>query len=116
MFVQRTSVFSNTITISQINFSPIAETPVFENNSAEMIISFEKISSKQFEDLETALSELSGIKKVGACENMNIYYFMYDPAIYRTVDEAYEALILKTKIYQPLLKIGATVADVKTAC
>lgn len=82
----------------------------------ELIIAFEDISSKQYNELELVLSGLNGIQKTGACERMNIFYFTYDGSIYSNADEAFEAILPKTKIYKPLLKVGSTIADVQREC
>ncbi len=94
----------------QVNYYLIAQ------NSNELIVSFEKLSPKQFGDLELILSELSGIRKIGFCESMHVYYFNFDSNMYRSIQEAFDVVTLKTKNYQPLLKIGATAADIQREC
>lgn len=91
-------------------------TLTLSDTPGELIVSFEKLSSKQYQDLDLALSEINGIRKIGFCERMNVFYFSYDTAIYRSAEEAFEALIVPTKKYQPLLKIGASAADVEKEC
>jgi len=87
-----------------------------ETENRELIVAFENISVKQYAELELVLSSLNGIEKSGACERMNIFYFTYDNSIYPNAEEAFETLVIKTKIYQPLLKIGSTIADVQREC
>lgn len=89
---------------------------ILSQNSSELIVSFENLSPKQYQELDLAVSEINGIRKKGFCEKMNIFYFTYDSEIYRSNEEAFDALILKTKNYQPLLKIGATATDVQREC
>jgi|GEM_PF-4085887 len=102
---------------SEINYPNYLVAPSFiAQNSNELIVSFEKLSPKQFGDLELLLSDLPGIRKIGFCEKMNVFYFSYDTDLFRSNEEAFDALILKTKNYQPLLKIGATSADVQREC
>lgn len=86
------------------------------SESNELIVAFEKLSPKQYEEFELALLSLNGIRKIGSCDRMNIFYFNYDTTMYRTAEEAFEAVIGATKKYQPLMKIGASVADVQKAC
>ena len=102
---------------AEINYpNYLVNSSFIAQNSNELIVSFEKLSPKQFGDLELLLSDLPGIRKIGFCEKMNVFYFSYDTDIFRSIDEAFDALTLKTKNYQPLLKIGATSADVQREC
>lgn len=82
----------------------------------ELIVSFENFSPKQINDLNEVIVSLEGFKYVGFCEKMHLYYFTFDNTIYRNVENAFQALELKTKNYQPSLKIGASIQEVEYAC
>jgi hypothetical protein len=53
---------------------------------------------------------------MGSCSKLNCYYFSYDTSILRTKNEAFDALLIQTKEYQPLLKSETSVSDVERAC
>jgi hypothetical protein len=86
------------------------------DKAAELVVSFEKLSPKQYEELDLSISGVKGINKIGFCERRNIYYFNFDITVFRNSEEAFNALIQTTKKFQPLMKIGSTIADVQRAC
>lgn len=104
--------FSNEdFNIRQVNLSIIDEP-----KSNELIISFEHYNPKQLSELQSQLSSVNGIKQLGYCEKMHVFYFEFDATVYRSVDQAFEAIMLKTKAFQPLMKVGASISDIKRAC
>jgi hypothetical protein len=88
----------------------------FNDKAGELVVSFEKLSPKQYEELDLLISSVKGIVKIGFCERRNIYFFTFDTTVFRNSEEAFDALIQTTKKFQPLLKIGSTIADVQRAC
>lgn len=86
------------------------------NTNPEIIVGFEKYTPKLATEFNAAVNSLQGIREIGACEKMNIIYFSYDPAIYKTPNEAYEAIEKATKRFNPLLKIGSSSTEVERAC
>jgi len=86
------------------------------SNSNELIVAFEKFSAKRYAELESLISGISGIENTGYCERMNVFYFEYDPEIFQSENDAFEAIMIKTREFQPLLKIGSTVDQVKIEC
>ena len=86
------------------------------NTSNELIISFERYSVKQYDDLVIALGAVPGVQLVGSCEKWNVFYFTFDQDQYASPEAAFDAVMMKTRNYQPLMKIGSSIADVKNAC
>ena len=82
----------------------------------ELIVAFEKLSSKQYDELESAFKSIEGLKHVGQCENMQVYYFNYDTNVFRNAEEAFDALTIKTKNFLPLMKVGSSIQQVNNAC
>lgn len=82
----------------------------------ELIVAFEKLSSKQFAELDAAINNIPGLKPLGQCSKMNVYYFSFDETIYFNDEQAFEALTIKTKDFLPLMKIGSTIEQVSNAC
>lgn len=99
--------YSSTFILSDLN-AP--------NPNAELIVAFEKFSPKRYAEIENLISGISGIEQVGYCERMNIFYFQYDPEIYQTENDAFEAIMVKTREFQPLLKSGSSIDAVKNEC
>jgi hypothetical protein len=91
---------------------------ILENklDSNEIIIAFEKLSSKQFLELDEAIAQIPGVTNFGYCQRINIYYFTYDENIYKTEDQVVEAITKHTKKYQPLLKIGTSAEQLSNNC
>jgi hypothetical protein len=87
-----------------------------EPKSNELIISFEHYNPKQLSELQSQLSSVTGIKQLGYCEKMHVFYFEFDPSVFRSADQAFEAIMLKTKAFQPLMKVGARISQVQTEC
>jgi|GEM_PF-1677350 len=114
VFLSCTSLFA--LNLDDFQIEKVNSTLFDETKSIELIVSFENLSPKQYEELELVLSSLVGFHNNGHCERMNVFYLSYDSNMYRTAEEAFDALQIKTKPYQPLLKIGATVADVQREC
>lgn len=86
------------------------------NTPNELIISFERYSVKQYDDLVLALGSVEGVQLVGACEKWNVFFLTYDQDVYATTETAFDAVMMKTRNYQPLIKIGSSIADVKNNC
>lgn len=82
----------------------------------ELIVAFEKYTPKLAVEFNSAISSLEGIREIGSCEKMNIVYFSYDPTIYKTQEEAFDAIEKATKSFNPLLKIGSSSTEVEGAC
>jgi hypothetical protein len=88
----------------------------FSDKEAALVVTFEKFSVKQFTELEAKIADIKGLKLMGSCSKLNCYYFSYDTSILRTENEAFDALLIGTKEYQPLLKSETSVTDVERAC
>lgn len=82
----------------------------------QLVVSFEHYNPKQLTELQAQLSTIAGIKQLGFCEKMHVFYFEYDTNVYRTVDQAFEAILVKTKTFQPLIKIGSSIEQVQIEC
>ena len=87
-----------------------------ENTHTEFVVTFEKFSVKQREELLSELSEIQGIKILGSCDKLRCFYFSYDNAFFKSETEAFEAVTLKSKDFQPLLKLGTSISDVVRVC
>lgn len=87
-----------------------------DRQPVEMIVTFENLSSKRLTELNGLLTSISGINYMGSCPELKAYYFQFDSEKFNSVEEAFDALTIKTKEFQPLLKIGASISDVKSAC
>ena len=87
-----------------------------ENTHAEFVVTFEKFSVKQREELLSELSEIQGIKILGSCDKLRCFYFSFDSAFFKSETEAFEAVTLKSKDFQPLIKLGTSVSDVQRVC
>ena len=87
-----------------------------ENTPTEFVVTFEKFSVKQREELLSELSEIQGIKMLGSCDKLRCFYFSYDNAFFKSETEAFEAVTLKSKDFQPLLKLGTSISDVVRVC
>ncbi|MGV3631075.1 MAG: hypothetical protein ACO1O6_07710 [Bacteroidota bacterium] len=101
---------------NQIPSQPLHQTTIQAESSNELIVTFENLSMKQYEALDIALADIPGVKLVGYCQKQNCYYFHYDQSAYRSGEEAFDALTLNTKLYQPLMKTGVTIALIQTLC
>lgn len=88
----------------------------FLDKEAALVVTFEKFSVKQITELEAKIADIKGLKLMGSCSKLNCYYFSYDTSILRTKNEAFDALLIQTKEYQPLLKSETSVSDVERAC
>lgn len=95
---------------------PSAPFLVVPESSSELIVTFESLTLKQYEELDQALADIQGVKLVGYCQKQNCYYFNYDRSVHKSEDAAFEALAIKTKLYQPLLKTGVTIALIQALC
>lgn len=91
-------------------------TQIGDAKTNQLVVSFERFNPKQLSDLQAKLSTIPGIKQLGFCEKMNVFYFEYDATVYRTVDQAFEAILLNTKTFQPLIKIGSSIEQVQIEC
>lgn len=96
-------------------FSSFA-TKVETNGNPELIVAFEKYTPKLAIEFDAAINLLQGIREVGSCEKMNIIYFSYDSSIYKTPEEAFEAIERGMKRFNPLLKIGSNSQEIERAC
>ncbi|MCE3296566.1 MAG: hypothetical protein K0R65_2280 [Crocinitomicaceae bacterium] len=106
----------NSFAGNQLPDLPFTMSALSTENPTELIVTFENLTMKQYEDLDNALADIQGVKMVGYCQKQNCYYFNYDRTIYKTGDEAFEALAIKTKLYHPLMKTGVTIALIQTLC
>lgn len=82
----------------------------------EMIVTFENLSPKRISELNERLINLPGITHMGSCPELRAYFLIYDSEKYASLEEAFDAVIISTKEFQPLLKIGSSINDVKSAC
>lgn len=89
---------------------------LIQHETKEMIVSFENLHPKNEQDLIQQFSALEGIEYVGRCPEANIFFFHYETEKHETAQAAFEVLTLATKDYQPLLKIGSSIAQVQGAC
>ncbi len=100
---------------SPINFAQ-SRTFISEETQNEFVVTFERFSVKQREDLLSKLSEIQGIKILGSCDKLRCFYFYFDHSFFKSEAEAFEAVTSKSKDFQPLLKSGTSVSDVQRAC
>lgn len=89
---------------------------IIQEKSNELIVSFEHYNPKQLSELQAQLSTIPGIKQLGFCEKMHVFYFEYDASVYRSIDQAFDAILLNTKTFQPLIKIGSSIEQVQIEC
>lgn len=82
----------------------------------ELIVIFEDLSEKEFMDLDLAIVSVNGLTLKGYCQRLKCYYFNYDDNIFKSEDQAFEALTIATKKYKPLLKTGTTSELVNQIC
>lgn len=87
-----------------------------DQSHREMIVSFENLHPKNEPNLVQQFTGLEGIDYVGRCPEINVFFFQYNPEKYSTAEQAFDVLTLATKDYQPLLKIGSSIAQVQGAC
>ncbi len=114
LFLSCNSFFA--FSIEDFNSRKVNLSIIDEPKSNELIISFEHYNPKQLSELQSQLSSVTGIKQLGYCEKMHVFYFEFDATIYRSADQAFEAIMLKTKAYQPLMKVGASISMVQNEC
>lgn len=88
----------------------------FEGEPIEMIVTFENLNPKRYNELNEVLLGFSGIEFVGSCPEMKAYFFRVNSEEFSSVQEAFDALTIKTKEFQPLLKIGASISHVQSEC
>lgn len=74
----------------------------------EILIIFEQLSEKEYDDLNSRFSSLEGISVTGFCKRLKCYYVSYDKTVYRTPESVYEAVAEATKRYVPVLKTGTS--------
>lgn len=84
--------------------------------NSDLVVTFEKYTPKQIGELTSALAQIQGLKIQGSCEKLRCYYFSYDTSVFADDAAAFEAITLRCKTFQPLLKAGTTVAEVQRAC
>ncbi len=106
----------NSFAGNQLPTHPFTTSAISATGSNELIVTFENLTMKQYEELDLALADIQGVKLLGYCQKQNCYYFNYDQALFKSEDEAFEALAIKTKLYQPLMKTGVTIALIQTLC
>jgi len=109
----------STLAITNRDFVSMGTEPapiIYSKSNTELVVTFEKFSSKQREELLQSLTGINGVKVLGSCEKLRCFYFSFDPSVYVSEESAFEAIQLKTRIFQPLLKSGTTVQDVERAC
>lgn len=97
------------------------ETPGLTQNKSdreptEMIVAFENLNPKRYTELNEILLNFPGIEFIGSCPEMKAYFFRVDSEVFSSVQEAFDALTIKTKEFQPLLKIGASISHVQSEC
>lgn len=91
-------------------------TQIDDATTNQLVVSFGHYNPKQLTELQAQISTIPGIKQLGFCEKMHVFYFEYDTNVYRTVDQAFEAILLNTKTFQPLIKIGSSIEQVQIEC
>ena len=99
--------------VSAFSFSA----PDFEDkNPNEIVIAFEKLSEKQLIYFNQLLTEIPGIKNTGFCERMKVYVFTYDSAVYRTEEDAVNAINIHTKKFIPIQKVVDNTQELLNNC
>jgi hypothetical protein len=91
-------------------------TQIDDAKTNQLVVSFEHYNPKQLSELKAQLSAIQGIKQLGFCEKLHVFYFEYDASIYRNVDQAFDAILVKTKTFQPLITIGSSIEQVQIEC
>lgn len=89
---------------------------ISDRQPVEMIVTFENLNPKRYTELNELLISVPGINYMGSCPVLKAYYFQFDSEKFSSVEEAFDALTIKTKEFQPLLKIGASISHVKSEC
>ena len=89
---------------------------ISDRQPVEMIVTFENLNSKRYTELNELLISVPGINYMGSCPELKAYYFQFDAEEFSSVQEAFDALTIKTKEFQPLLKIGASISHVQSEC
>lgn len=82
----------------------------------EVIVSFEKLSIKQYEELDKIIANLPGIKGNGYCQKLNCYNFVYDTNFYKNSEEAFSMIEKETRLFLPLQKLGVNSQMVMQYC
>lgn len=86
------------------------------SESHELVVKFQKLSPKQYGELDKSIATVPGIKDEGHCERLKVFFFSYDTSVYRTDEDAFNAIEKSTKAYLPMLKVGTSAEQLKTIC
>jgi hypothetical protein len=109
-----TILFFSNLLLGNFSFSSVVDNnDPFQN---EIILTFEKLSEKQFEDLDLVILNLPGIKSTGYCQKMNCYYFKYDSNLYKSREEAFHVIEIQARQFLPLLKEGVNSELINNIC
>lgn len=109
-------LFSASVSVAYSNETSKIKQFKFEGEPIEMIVTFENLNPKRYTELNETLLGFSGIEFIGSCPEMKAYFFRVDSEEFSSVQEAFDALTIKTKEFQPLLKIGASISHVQSEC
>ena len=87
-----------------------------ENQSFEVIVVFEKYNSKFHQEIISEINQIHGLTIGGYCESLKCFYLQVDPLVFKTKNEVFKVLELKTKKFLPVFKEGTTSSVVITNC
>jgi len=87
-----------------------------ENQSFEVIVVYEKYNSKFHHEIVSEIAQINGLTIGGYCESLKCFYFQVDPLVFKTKNEVFQVLELKTKKFSPVFKEGTTSSVVISNC
>lgn len=111
-------IFINSHTIESSNSitGELNDKSSIENEHAELIVVFENYNSKFHEEVLTQVNQINGLKIKGYCASLNCFYFDVDSIIFKSANDAFSVLEIKTKKFLPVYKEGTTSAMVVANC
>jgi hypothetical protein len=80
------------------------------------IVVYEKYNSKFHHEIVSEIAQINGLTIGGYCESLKCFYFQVDPLVFKTKNEVFQVLELKTKKFSPVFKEGTTSSVVISNC